>query len=42
MLLIHNLTEKKSLDTWHAKAVICEGVSGEKAGRRAAPTYNQN
>ena len=26
--------------TWQAMAVTSEGVSAEKAGRRAAPTYN--
>ena len=26
--------------TWQAMAVTSDGVSAEKAGRRAAPTYN--
>lgn len=35
----YNLGRARSCDlTWHALAVMSEGVSGEKAGLRAAPT----
>lgn len=35
------IVDNECIFTWQANAVICDGVSGEKAGRRAAPTYKQ-
>lgn len=36
-ILFHNIKPKHL--TWHALAVMSDGVSGENAGLRAAPTY---